>query len=220
MRPGDLRRALRLRRQELRRDLRRDLALVRQRARAQVEALRKDRDVTRRRRRLAMAVPPLLVIAALLRCDCERTPPSPQKLEAKVETKAPEKPPAPRPPRKPARGPLAGGVDRRPRAGYETKAQAPAGWIDEFRLQATARSPRLAQCFDGADRPGALRWVAALNPETGTVSDQELEPLGARSELTSEQRLCVARALSNPGYRLSALPPQPFPGRVSLVIEF
>jgi hypothetical protein len=161
----------------------------------------------------------LLLIAALLRCDCERTPSV--EAEARVQAKpAPGKAPTPRPPRKSGRAPLAGDVDRRPRPDYETKVQLPPGWIDEFRLQATARSPRLAQCFEGTDRPGALRWVAALNPETGTVSDQELEPVGPRSDLTPEQRLCVARALANPAYRLSRPPAQPFPERVSLVIEF
>jgi hypothetical protein len=219
MKPSDLRRILHLRRQQLRSDLRRDLALMRERARAACQSVRAGRDSARRRRRLALAVPPLLLIAALLRCDCERT--EPVKVQAQVETKtAPEKTPKPRLPRKSGPAPLAGEVDRRPRPGYETKAQLPPDWIDEFRLQATARSPRLAQCFEGTDRPGALRWVAALNPETGTVSDQELEPVGPRSGLTSEQRVCVARALSSPGYRLSAPPAQPFPERVSLVIEF
>jgi hypothetical protein len=223
MKPGDLRRALRLRRQQLRGAVRRDLALMRQRARAASEAIRAGRGPTPRRRRLALAIPPLLLIAALLRCDCERT--QPVKLEPKGETRVaakapPEKAAQPRPPRKGGRGPLAGEVDRRPRPGYETKAQLPPDWIDELRLQATARSPRLAQCFAGTDRPGALRWVAALNPETGTVSDQELEPVGPRSTLTTEQRLCVARALADPAYRLSRPPAQPFPERVSLVIEF
>jgi hypothetical protein len=219
MKPSDLRQKLRLQREELRRDLKRDLALMRARARASTQALRTARDKARRRRRLAFAAPPLLLIAMLLRCDCERT--DPVKVAAKVETKAPpEKTPTPRPPRKSGRAPLAGDVDRRPRRAYEAEAQPPPGWIDEFRLQASARSPRLAQCFEGTDRPGALRWVAALNPETGTVSDQELEPVGTRSGLTPEQRACVARALSNPGYRLSSRPAQPFPERVSLVIEF
>jgi hypothetical protein len=219
MKPGDLRRTLRLRRQQLRSDLRRDLALMRERARAASQAVRDGRDPGRRRRRLALAVPPLLLIAALLRCDCEKA--QPVKGQAQVETrKAREIVARSRPPRKSGPAPLAGEVERRPRPGYETSPQLPPDWIDEFRLQATARSPRLAQCFEGSDRPGALRWVAALNPETGTVSDQELEPVGPRSGLTPEQRLCVARALSNPGYRLSAPPARPFPERVSLVIEF
>jgi hypothetical protein len=219
MNPSDVRRTLRLRRQELRRDLRRDLRLVRQRVRARVETVRAGRDLTRRRRRLALAVPPLLLIAALLRCDCEKT--QPVKIEPEVARQlAPRKAPPLRSPRRSGRAPLAGEIDRRPRPGYETKAQLPPEWIDELRLQATARSPRLAQCFEGADRPGALRWVAALNPKTGTVSDQELEPVGPHSNLTSEQRICVARALSDPAYRLSTPPAQPFPERVSLVIEF
>ena len=112
-----------------------------------------------------------------------RAGPSPCQVEAKAEPKAgPRKAPHPRPPRQErARAPGRRRSNRRPRPGYETEAQPPPEWIDEFRLQATARSPRLAQCFEGTDRPGALRWVAALNPETGTVSDQELEPVGPRS---------------------------------------
>ncbi len=221
MSPDDLRRSLRARRQEVKRDLRRNLADMRARARDRVQALRTRQDPNRRRRRLALAVPPLLVIAALLRCDCERQPAKlPEPVQAQAGPKAPPAAPAPRPPRPRGRAPLAGEVDRRPRPGYQTGAQPPPTWIDEFRLQATARSPRLAQCFEGTDRPGALRWVAALNPETGSVSDQDLEPVGPHTALTVEQRACVARALATPGYRLTRPPNQPFPERVSLVIEF
>lgn len=86
-------------------------------------------------------------------------------------------------------------------------------------MQVAARSPRLAQCFKGAERPGALRWDVALNPSSGAVSDQFLETVGA-VELSAPQRECVERTLSNPGYHVSALPSEGLPTRVTLMIEF
>jgi hypothetical protein len=208
----ELRRARRLRRQQLRRDL----ATLREQVRARVQSLRQAHKPRRRRRLLAL--PLLLLLLLLLRCPDDPQPPP------VVETKAPakaavDKPPTPTP-RKTARPPLAGHLGNRPRAPYQASAPLPPTWIDELRLQAAARSPRLAACFSGSDRPGALRWNAALNPDTGTVSDHDLEPLGPRSALTDEQRACIVQALSTPRYRLTPPPTQPFPERVTLVIEF
>jgi hypothetical protein len=211
MKTSDLRRKLRLQRQELRAQL----ALMRQRARARCQPIRRDRHQVRRRLARAMAVSAALLIIWLLRCEPETTPPPPA---VKIASKPPVKAPEPRVSRKPAT--VTGTIDHRPRSAYQTKTQAPASWIDDFRLQAAGRSPRLARCFAGSERPGAVRWMAALNPETGTVSDQDLEPLGPRSALTAEQRVCVLRALSDPRYRLSSPPLHPFPERISLVIEF
>ncbi len=212
MKPGEVRRALRLRRQELRRDL----ARLREEARARVRAL--PRRPGRGRRRLLAALP-LLLLLLLLRCPAE--PPPAVGVQTRAAPRpAAEKPPRPIPLRKPARPLLAGHLQTRPRAPYEAPAQRPPAWIDQLRLQAAARSARLAACFSGSDRPGAIRWNAALNPDTGTVSDHELEPLGPRSALTAEQRTCVVQALSTPRYQLTTPPTQPFPERVTLVIEF
>jgi hypothetical protein len=215
VKPSEVRRALRLRRQELRRDL----ATMRQQARARARSMRAARKPGRRRRLLAL--PLLLLLLLLIRCPADPEPPPVATVEPKAPPKpAPEKPPVPSSARKSTRPPLAGHLGNRPRAPYQASAPLPPAWIDELRLQAAARSPRLAACFDGTARPGALRWNAALNPDTGTVSDHDLEPLGPRSALTPEQRTCVVQALSSPRYRLTPPPTQPFPERVTLVIEF
>lgn len=52
--------------------------------------------------------------------------------------------------------------------------------------------------------PGALRWSASVNPQGGTVADQEMEPVGVGIDLTKEQRDCVATVLSKPVYKLTA----------------
>ncbi|WNG58351.1 hypothetical protein F0U59_29125 [Archangium gephyra] len=92
--------------------------------------------------------------------------------------------------------------------------------MDDFRIQVAARSPRLAQCFSGTERPGALRWTAAVNAASGSVSDHALEPVGTGGELSGKQRDCVQGVLSSPGYRLKPEQKQDLPGRVSIVIEF
>ncbi|MBK7865320.1 MAG: hypothetical protein IPJ65_43340 [Archangiaceae bacterium] len=92
-------------------------------------------------------------------------------------------------------------------------------WLDEFRMQVAAASPRLAECFTGIERQ-ALRWSAAVNPKPGTVADHSLEPVGVGTDLTADQRTCVQAVLSSPVYRLTQLGDEPLPRRVSLVIEF
>jgi len=66
-----------------------------------------------------------------------------------------------------------------------------------------ARGPRLSACFNGAQRPGALRWTAAVDPVRGTLSDQTLEPTLDGDELTRSQRVCAFDVLADPGYSLS-----------------
>ncbi len=83
-----------------------------------------------------------------------------------------------------------------------------------------ARSGRLSECFKGAEKPGALRWTTSVSPESGAVSQHELEPLGAGAEIQGEQRACVLQVLSNPAYKLGAAQKQALPNRLSLVIEF
>jgi hypothetical protein len=102
---------------------------------------------------------------------------------------------------------------------YAQKAQTAASWIDDFRTQVAARGARLSACFAGADRPGSLRWTASVNPESGAVSDHELESVGAVTEIRLEQRTCLTAALSSPPYRLAAAA-QSVPTRIGLVIEF
>lgn len=215
MNPRELRQELRQRRVELRKSLR----LAGRQARERIEQLpvvRRARARRRLRRTLGIAL--LVLLASLIRCECAPPPPA----EApKVEAKGPEEPkvepPVPAPAR---RQPLRAQIEPRARGIYPGHDQTSPAWIDEFRLQVAARSPRLAQCFTGSDRPGTLRWTTSVNPRSGAAADHELEPIGASAELRREQRECIVSALSSPPYRLNAPPGESLLQRVSLVIEF
>jgi hypothetical protein len=215
MNPRELRRAMRQRRIDLRESLR----LTGRQARERIEqqpAVRRARARRRLRRTLGVAV--LLLLASLMRCECERPPPAElPKVEAKGAEEIKRAPPVQVPARRP---PLRAQIEPMARAGYQGPERASPAWIDEFRLQVAARSPRLAQCFTGSDRPGSLRWTASVNPRSGAASDHELEPVGAGAELRREQRECVVGALSSPPYKLTAPQGESLPQRVSLVIEF
>ena len=215
MNPRELRQAMRQRRSELRKSMR----LAGRQARERMEQLPEIRRARARRRwRRTMGVVLLLLLVACVRCECERPPPAEvPKVEAMGKVERKEERPALAPPRA---QPLRARIEPQARASYQGSGRASAGWIDEFRLQVAARSPRLAQCFKGSDRPGALRWTASVNPRSGAASDHELEPVGASPELRGEQHECVVRALSSPPYRLTAPEGESLPQRVSLVIEF
>lgn len=226
MTKAEMRRTLRERRKELRRSV----ALMRRQARERLEsipAVRRER--TKRRVRRAVGLALLASLLLFLRCDGHPAPPpGPPPLGAdagtpEVKAKRPAPPALSKPP------PLRAQIPSQPRARYEGETKAPPSWLEEFRIQVAARSPRLAECFKGSDRPGALRWTAAVNAESGAVSDHELEPLGTGSGgwgvmIGSEQRACLLRALSNPPYRLraprTAAEKEALPNRVSIVIEF
>ncbi|MDY7226579.1 hypothetical protein [Hyalangium rubrum] len=215
MNPRELRKAMRQRRSELRKSLR----LAGKQARERMEQLPEIRRARARRRlRRALGVALLVLLASFVRCECEQPAPAEvPKVEAKGEVEIKEERPAQPPPR---RQPLLARVEPHDRASYQGPERASPDWIDEFRLQVAARSPRLAQCFAGSDRPGSLRWTASVNPRSGAVSDHELEPVGAGAGLRREQHECVVRALSSPPYKLTAPQGEALPQRVSLVIEF
>jgi hypothetical protein len=111
-------------------------------------------------------------------------------------------------------------VERQPRAHFANGAPTSPAWLAAFQLQVSARSPRLAACFTGSDRPGALRWTASLDPKSGAVSDHAFEPVGATAELSPAQRACAVKALSDPAYRLRSPTLQELPTRIALVIAF
>ena len=128
-------------------------------------------------------------------------------------------PPAPEEPV--AVPPLPGGrVARRERPGKPAPTPESLPWLTVFELQVAARSPRLAPCFEGVPRPGALRWSAVVEASRGTVSDHTLEPVLGSDSLDAAQRACVLEVLSTPAYRLAPLDERSTPPRVSLVIEF
>lgn len=207
--------------QERKKALRRSLAEQRARARA---AVAQNPMVQRARRKRTLrrgaGLAALLLVLLFVRCECdpppEPPPPEPVTADAGTpEVKAPA--PAKKPQRKPP--PLQGNLDGRARAQFDNDGKAPPTWLEEFRIQVAARSVRLSECFNGTARPGALRWSAAVNAASGSVSDHALEPVGA-SELTKVQRDCVVGVLSSPVYKLAGAQPQDLPNRVGLVIEF
>jgi hypothetical protein len=204
-------------RREQRRAVRKQLAQLKAEARARVDAnpaVQKARRERRARRTLSSAF--LLLLLLFLRCDCTGEP-APVDVEPVAEVIDAGVKPKPRVPgkRKPSNDKLASTA----RPGFEGgKPQSPA-WLDDFRMQVAARSPRLALCFKGADRPGALRWNVAVNPESGAVSDHLFEPIGA-ADLLATQRDCIQKVLSTPGYHVENAEKSSLPTRVSLVIEF
>jgi hypothetical protein len=208
--------------------LRRSLALLQREARTRVDqnpAVVRVRAQRRRRRTLGLAV--VLLLLLLSRCECDRPappPPEPAKAEAPAPPEKPKLvPPPPAPPRV-KRKPLHARAEPVQRGDLSTKARGAPAWLEELRTQVSARSPRLARCFNGADRPGALRWTASLNPASGWVSEHELEPVGQAVDLSKAQRDCLVLGLSSPAYRLATQQAAPqaavLPERISLVIEF
>lgn len=194
-------------------------ALVRE-ARAQVDAMPLVQQARRRRsQRRALLGALILLLLLFVRCDCAPQPLSAQAPEevAAEAVDAGVKAPAPALLK---RAPTNARITPSVRPGYEAGAQQAPEWLNDFRMQVAARSPRLALCFQGADRPGALRWSVALNPGSGSVSDHVFEPVGV-AELSTAQRTCLQRTLSQPGYQVTMQDGvQRLPARVSLVIEF
>ncbi len=167
----------------------------------------------KRRSRLVLLVL-LLLLLLVSRCNCVEDPEPIQGPAEPVPEVQAEPPPEPvvRPMR-----PKIEGIDR---PAFETEPMAPLPWLASFRLQASARSPRLADCFVGAERPGRLRWTASVDPVRGQVSEQRIEPVSAWDSLTQEQTACVKGVLAEPAYRLKTEGGPSTPSRVSMVIEF
>ena len=166
-----------------------------------------------RRRRRTAGVVLLVVLLALLCCvSCPSEEPE-VPAEAVVVDGGGVKVEVPEPP-----APL-DKTARRDRPDFQNKPADPLSWIDAFRLQVAARSPRLAECFVGADQPGTLKWTVSVEPGSGRVSDHELEPTLDSADLTSEQRACVLGVLSDPPYRLGGAE-RSTPSRIGMAIEF
>ncbi|MGI5861531.1 MAG: hypothetical protein ACOX6T_05675 [Myxococcales bacterium] len=218
MTPRELRRAMRERRRELRRAVRK----LRRQARADAERIpvvQKEKQ-RRRRRRLTALLAVLLLALLLTRCECQPAPAIPPEAEPAPEVVPEEPEPVPAKKAEVKKNPLKATTKRRRRAGYEEAARAGPPWLEDFRLQVAARSARLAQCFTGSERPGALRWSTAVDPESGAVADHEVDPVGPSAELSLDQRKCLVGVLSDPVYRLTDQQKQGLPSRISLAIEF
>ncbi len=111
-------------------------------------------------------------------------------------------------------------MDAIPRPAFRTPPPAPVPWVTALRLQVAARSPRLAECFVGATRPGKLRWSASVEPASGLPSDHSLEPLFQTDGLSRAERDCVLQVLSDPPYQLRHAGERATPSRVGMVLEF
>lgn len=212
---GDLRRAMRRERREIAASLRQLREVAR-------EELRRDpvlrRAQARRRVRRGLLAAGFLAVVLLLRCQCERPPPVSLVASTPVVRPAAAKAKPTAPTAKPP--PLRAHVERQPRGHFANPAPTAPSWLDAFQLQVSARSPRLAACFSGADRPGALRWTASLDPKSGRVGDHAFEPVGSTAELTPAQRACAVKVLSSPTYKLSDSALHGIPARIALVIAF
>ena len=173
----------------------------------------------RTRRRVWIALAILLLLLLLLLRDCSCTHPV-EPPPVGVATTAPTggagsiDTPVPVPP------PVTGRIATTPRPTMTTEGVAPPLWLTALRIQVAARSPRLAECFEGTTRPGTLRWSVAVDPDHGVVSDPEVEPTLAGQELSHAQRRCVLGVLSDPPYQLATGDQPATPARVALVIEF
>lgn len=184
--------------------LRHALTAARQRAHSRLPQPR------RRRGARALAIALLLALVALARCLAEAPPPSPPAQDAAPVS-------APQPPAPPASPPRTAPLPPRPRLRV---ASAPTpDWIDEFRLQVGARSPRLARCLTGAALPGRLRFSATVDRNAGLVSDAEIE-VASGGGPSRDQSRCLVEVLRHPAYDLRRGQAPAVPERVSLVIEF
>lgn len=225
----EARRALRARQNEqraaARAHLRQQRAAARERLREQRAAARRTPAARRRRlRRRLILLAILILIWLLLRaCDCDPPPPpapGPPAPAAPAEPTAPAAPAAATP--APAAAPRRPAIRIRPteRPDYQNPTPAPPAWLAALRLQVAARAPRLARCFEGTDRPGALRWSAALDGPRGAVSDHRFDPVLGGAELPAALRGCLAAALTAPRYTLPEGTAPETPARFSIVIEF
>jgi hypothetical protein len=182
------------------------------------EALERARQ-KRLRRRLALLVAILLLLLLRLDCACEPVPAPP------VEPVAQEPPePEPKPKRerklRPKKPSFAGKVKKNDRDAMEVKPPPPPSWLGQFRLQVAARAPRLASCFEGNERPGALRWSALVHAKSGKVTESIVEPAFRGASLDDRQTKCLIEGLTAAPYNLTEPDDQAAPRRVSLIFEF
>lgn len=199
-----------------RRAVREQLRQAGSRARAQVSAMPPVQRARRRRRlRRAFWVAVLLLLLLLIRCDCG-APSMMAAPDAGVDAGVVAAV-TPKPTKRAAVA--AQRLASHQRRDWETGTQPGPSWLGAFRTQVAARSPRLATCFQGADRPGAIRWGVAVDPASGAVSDHQFEPM-ALGELSNAQRECLAKVLSEPKYRIEREAQTNLPLQVTLTLEF
>ncbi len=195
---------------ERRREIKTQLKLHR----AKIRALKQQNKKKSPWRRRILILLILLLLLLLGPCTSDEPPPRRGTGPAPVAVVEP----VPEPPV--VKKPFKKRVKRRVRPKYEGPKKTKNRWLDAFRLQVAGRSVRLAACFEGVDKPGAVRWVAAVDPVTGVTSDHTLEPVTRSAALGRKQRACVVGVLSKPPYKLSPEKDEQGPQRVGLVLEF
>jgi hypothetical protein len=163
------------------------------------------------RRRWLWLVPLLLLALCCGRCPEPPPPPEPAVGAEPMSIEAPA-------PSTPATPPAAK-TPRRVRPDYRLPQGEALPWLGALRLQAGARGTRLAACFSGISRPGALRWTALVDPKEGRVSDATLDATLSSDELSTAQRSCALAILAEP-YALASDGAPSTPSRVALVVEF
>jgi hypothetical protein len=173
----------------------------------------------RQQRTLALLIA-ILLLLLLMRCECTEEPEAP----AVVEPTLPEPPPPKKPvaPKRPKTPPvvLEGTVPASERDTLAVEPTTPPTWLPQFRLQAAARSPRLAACFNGSEKPGALRWSALVHARSGRVSESVIEPVFRGVSINDAQTDCLIKGLTEPPFALDEPDPQAAARRVSLIFEF
>ncbi len=199
-----------------RREMKAALTSRRREVRARLRAARRARKgpPSKWRRRLLMAA---IILLLLLLHLCQEEPPPTVGRPVTPTPPPPAKIEEPPPPKAP---PIRRRIAKRERPEYESTAPTKKPWLDAFRLQVAGRSLKLATCFEGVERPGAVRWVASLDAKSGEVGEHSLEPVANGVVLTRAQKKCLIAALSEPPYRLEGAEPSPTPERVAMVLEF
>lgn len=216
-------------RREARRAARRLMKQRRAEVKARLAAARAPADRARRRRnlrrRLVLLAILLLIYLLLRSCDCDDPPGAGPIADMGPDAAAMADDMGPdaarsRPRKKAAKPrPIEASIRGTGRPTFENPTPAPPDWLVALRIQVSARGPRLARCFEGADRPGALRWSARVDIPRGVVSDHDFEPVLGGADLSKDLRRCLVGVLADPRYHL---PPAPEAGqpRISIVVEF
>lgn len=178
----------------------------------------KRRRPARARRPRRWLIPVLLGVIALLLLRCPEDPEPEPSLAGSSGPRAPGPTPVvPEPDPAPSSPPSRVARSDRPELAAKP-AEVPA-WLVGFRMQVSARSPRLARCFEGIERPGRIKWTASVEPSSGQVGDHLIESQLLTGELSSREADCVEEVLSTPDYRIPETE-ETGPRRVSVVLEF
>jgi hypothetical protein len=185
----------------------------------QVAAAIAKRKRKQRQRRLFLLLL-LLLLLLLIRCECEEEPALPPvvDIDDDPEPEVKKKPSAKK--RRKPKAKLEGEIDGSDRDEMQIEQLGPPSWLPQFRLQVAARSPRLAACFIGSEKPGALRWSALVHAQSGRVTESEIEPVFRGSGIDNRQHACLVKGLTEPKFLLDEPDPDAAARRVSLIFEF